>query len=65
MSRERDAARRAVPFGGDALTRPSGFCRDLLKWLNSAIRKSTGSEETARERDENIRLVQDDARIVC
>lgn len=45
--------------------RPSGFCRDLLKWLNSAVRKSTGSEETARERDEHIRLVQDDARIVC
>ncbi|XP_003970417.2 SUMO-interacting motif-containing protein 1 [Takifugu rubripes] len=31
--------------------------RDLLKWLNSAVRKSTGSEETARERDEHIRLV--------
>lgn len=55
----------AVLFGGDVLTRPSGFCRDLLRWLNSAVRKSTGSEETARERDEHIRLVEDGARIVC
>lgn len=37
-----------------------GFSRDVLKWLFSAIKKSTEQGETteaAKERDEQIRLI--------
>lgn len=41
----------------DVLMLWSGFRRDLLKWLCSAIMKSTESKEPAGERDEHLRLV--------